>query len=282
MMRFTTPRPVYGSEHSVTTLYDPSFAMCSISTITRLAPCTRSIAPPIPLTILPGIIQLARSPVTLTCMAPRIAASMWPPRIMPKLVAESKYAAPGSTVTVSLPALIRSGSCSPSHGYGPTPRMPFSLCSTTVTPVGRKLGTNVGRPMPRLTYCPSASSAAALAAICSRVSPIAASAFLPGSHGAPLDPLLDLGAHRHDTLHEDAGQVDLVRAQLARLHQVLDLGDGHPSGHRAQRVEVARRLVEDQVAVPVADERVHHTEVAADGLLKHVGAVAELPGVLGR
>ena len=41
---------------------------------------------------------------------------MWPPRIIPKLVAESKNAAPGRTVTVSLPALIRSGSTSPSYG----------------------------------------------------------------------------------------------------------------------------------------------------------------------
>ena len=59
------------------------------------APCTRSIAPPGPFTIFPGIIQFARSPVADTCIAPRIAASILPPRIMPKLVAESKNAAPG-------------------------------------------------------------------------------------------------------------------------------------------------------------------------------------------
>ena len=39
---------------------------------------------------------------------------MWPPRIMPKLVAESKNDEPGRTVTVSFPALTRSGSSSPS------------------------------------------------------------------------------------------------------------------------------------------------------------------------
>ena len=44
--------------------------MCSISTMTFLAPWTRSIAPPMPLTILPGIIQLAMSPVAETCIAP--------------------------------------------------------------------------------------------------------------------------------------------------------------------------------------------------------------------
>ena len=94
------------------------------------------MAPPGPFTIFPGIIQFARSPVLETCIAPRIAASILPPRIMPKLVAESKKAAPARVVTVSLPALIRSGSTFSSVGYGPTPRMPFSDCSTTVTPSG--------------------------------------------------------------------------------------------------------------------------------------------------
>ena len=41
--------------------------------------------PPIPLTILPGIIQLARSPFSLTCMAPKIDRLILPPRIMAKL-----------------------------------------------------------------------------------------------------------------------------------------------------------------------------------------------------
>ena len=61
-----------------------------MTTITRLTPATRSMAPPMPLTILPGIIQLARSPFTATCIAPRIDRSMWPPRIIPKLSAEEK------------------------------------------------------------------------------------------------------------------------------------------------------------------------------------------------
>ncbi|BAS13133.1 hypothetical protein AHiyo8_14360 [Arthrobacter sp. Hiyo8] len=38
------------------------------------------------------------------------------PRIMPNEVAESKNAAPALTVTVSLPALIRSGSTASSAG----------------------------------------------------------------------------------------------------------------------------------------------------------------------
>ena len=102
--------------------------------MTRLAPWTRSIAPPMPLIILPGMVQFARSPFAETCIAPSIATSMCPPRIIPNEVAESKNEAPGRSVTVSLPALIRSGSSSSSYGYGPTPRMPFSDCSTTCTP----------------------------------------------------------------------------------------------------------------------------------------------------
>ncbi len=89
-----------------------------------------------PLTRLPGIIQLARSPNCETSIAPRMAKSMWPPRIMAKESALEKEEAPGRNVTVSLPALIRSGSTSASTGKGPVPSKPFSDCSTTVMPGG--------------------------------------------------------------------------------------------------------------------------------------------------
>ncbi len=64
-------------------------------------------ARPMPLTILPGIIQLARSPVTETQHRAKhcdikVAAAM-----IPNEVDELKNAAPGSVVTVSLPALIK-------------------------------------------------------------------------------------------------------------------------------------------------------------------------------
>ncbi len=72
------------------------------------------MAPPMPFTILPGIIQLARSPFSATCMAPRIDRSMWPPRIIAKESAEEKKLEVGNWVMVCLPALIRSGSSSPS------------------------------------------------------------------------------------------------------------------------------------------------------------------------
>src|ERR1700729_2284332 len=52
---------VIGSRHSLTSFEEP-LAVCCIATMTRLAPVTRSMAPPMPGTIFPGIIQLARYP----------------------------------------------------------------------------------------------------------------------------------------------------------------------------------------------------------------------------
>ena len=100
MIRCTAPTAVSGSVQRLRIFFSSTgggapgtalpLATCSIITITRLAAATRSIAPPIPLIILPGIIQLARSPVSATCIAPRIAQSMWPPRIMAKDSADEK------------------------------------------------------------------------------------------------------------------------------------------------------------------------------------------------
>ena len=53
------------------------------------------------------------------------------PLIIEKDSALDKYDAPGKTVTVSLPAFIRSASTSLSCGYGPRPRIPFSLWKVT-------------------------------------------------------------------------------------------------------------------------------------------------------
>src|SRR6185437_10269062 len=116
MIRWTTALPVSGSAHSLSSLGAPFLAAWSMITTTRFARATRSIAPPMPLTILPGIIQFARSPFSDTSMAPRMARSMCPPRICPNESALEKTAEPGSMVTVSLPALMRSGSSFPATG----------------------------------------------------------------------------------------------------------------------------------------------------------------------
>src|SRR3954453_22091038 len=141
--------------------------------------------------------------------------------------------------------------------------------------------------MPRFTYEPSSSSAAARAAICSRVSGISGLQLLAlrlvglaRLDGALLDPLLDVLANGNDTLDVDTGQVDLVRVQLTRLDQLLHLRDRDPAGHRGERVEVPRAAVEDQVAVDVALERVHQAEVGDDRLLQHVRRAVDLPRLL--
>ena len=68
---------------------------------------------------LTGIIQLARSPYCPTCIAPNMVKWTCPPRIMAKLSSEEKQLLPSTTVTVSLPALIRSASSMPGRGNGP-------------------------------------------------------------------------------------------------------------------------------------------------------------------
>jgi hypothetical protein len=113
-MRSTTPTPVRGRVQRFRSFGLPSLAQWSIRTITFLTPATRSIAPPIPFTTFPGIIQFARSPLAATSMAPRIAMSICPPRIIAKLSAEEKKLDVGRAVIVCLPALVRSGSASPS------------------------------------------------------------------------------------------------------------------------------------------------------------------------
>ena len=55
MIRSTQRRPVSGSVHAARIFCSPFRATCSIVTTTRFAPATRSIAPPIPFTIFPGI-----------------------------------------------------------------------------------------------------------------------------------------------------------------------------------------------------------------------------------
>src|SRR6478735_9424215 len=151
--------------------------------------------------------------------------------------------------------------------------MPFSDCRITVMPGGRLLGTSVGMPMPRLTYEPSASSAAARAAISWRVRAMSVLSFwslsLSKGYRATLDALFDVGADLDDPVHVDARQVDRIRVEIPRLDELLHLCDADPPRHRRERVEVARGLVEHEVAVTVALGGVHEREVGLDRLLEH-------------
>ena len=150
----TTYFPVSGRVHYSSILWLP-FAVCSIVTTTLLAPLTKSIAPPIPLTNLPGMIQLAKSPLEATYNAPKILKSICFPLIMPKLYDEEKNEAPVLIETVYLPAFIKSASTSYSSGNPPNPNIPFSLWRVTVRSGDIRSGQSVGIPIPKFTYMPS-------------------------------------------------------------------------------------------------------------------------------
>ena len=130
------PTPVSGRVHCGSSLDSPFFEAWVITTMMFCAPATRSMAPPIPLTIFPGIIHEAIFPATSTSKAPRTVRSTWPPRIMANDWAESKIAAPVCAVTVCLPALIMSASRVCSSGNSPIPSRPFSDWSITSMPAG--------------------------------------------------------------------------------------------------------------------------------------------------
>src|SRR6185503_14424126 len=106
--------------------------------------------------------------------------------------------------------------------------------------------------------CPTTSSVilASFAFLCV----LCADFLLPLPYGALLDALL-VGRVVHDALHEDAGGVNVVRVDLAGLDQVLDLGDRNLAGSRHDRVEVARGLPVDEVALSVALPGVHDRKV---------------------
>src|ERR1700676_1814218 len=139
---------------------------------------------------------------------------------------------------------------------------------------------SVGKPMPRLTYWPSLSSCATRAASCVRVSAMSAPS-VALARGDALDAFAG-AADLHDALHEDAGQMHLLGIDRAWLDELLDLRDRDLARHRAERVEVARRLVKDQVAVAVADARAHEREVGDDAALQRVVPPPERAHVLFR
>src|SRR6201997_2834299 len=145
---------------------------------------------------------------------------------------------------------------------------------------GMWLGIRGGNPMPRLTYWPSCSSAATRAASSSRLQVIVAA---PSSSpdGLFFDLLHRVGYVDHP-VHVDPRGVHVGRVDFARFSQVLNLSDGDPARHGTVRIEVGGRRVVDEVAVPVAFERVHQREVSSDSSLQYVSDTVEFAGFLWR
>src|SRR5215471_7177003 len=91
----------------------------------------------------------------------------------------------------------------------------------------------------------------------------------PLAHGPLLDPLLVVAA-QDDALNEDRWDVNLIRIDLAHLHQLLHLGDRHPGCHAHQRRKVAGGLTKDEVSPLVTLEGADDREVGDERRLEHV------------
>jgi hypothetical protein len=83
-----------------------------------------------------------------------------------------------------------------------------------------------------------------------------------------------------DALDVDSGGDDVVGIDLARLDQMLDLGDGEPGRGRHHRIEIARRLAVDEIAFRVARPSVDERDVGEEAGLHHVGLVVEVADFL--
>src|SRR5271154_3200073 len=96
---------------------------------------------------------------------------------------------------------------------------------------------------------------------------------------ALLDPLQGVW-DVNDALNVNARGDDMVAVDLARLDQMLDLGDGEPAGRRHHRIEVARRLSVDEIAFGVALPGMDEGNVGDEPGLHDVGLVVEVADFL--
>src|SRR5579884_3807593 len=103
----------------------------------------------------------------------------------------------------------------------------------------------------------------------------------PLSRRAVLDDfVLQLDRDMHDALDENAWRMDMVRVDLARLHQMLDFRDRELGGGRHDRVEIAGRLPVDEIALGVALPGVDNGDVGEKAALHQVSLAVELARLL--
>ncbi len=86
--------------------------------------------------------------------------------------------------------------------------------------------------------------------------------------------------HVDDALHVNARRDDVVGIDLARLHQILDLGHRHLAGGRHRRIKVARGLAVDEVALGVAAIGVDDRQIGDEAALHDVALAVEVARVL--
>src|SRR5271156_6593292 len=91
----------------------------------------------------------------------------------------------------------------------------------------------------------------------------------PFANRVLLDELL-VRAPVDDALHEDAGRMDLIRIELARLDQNLDLRHGDAPGGRHVGIEVAGGLSIDEIALGIALPSLDERDVGHETRLEHI------------
>ena len=199
-----------------------------------------------------------------------MARSMWPPRIIAKDSAEEKKDAPGTTVTVSLPALMRSGSSSPSQRVRADAEDAVLRLEHHLDPGRHVVGderrhADAEVHVEPVAQLPGDARGDLLAGERHRHPPSAA-------RGRTVRRSIHFSYRSPFTtpLHVDARRVDGVRVDLARRHHLLHLRDGDPRGRRHHRVEVAGGLAVDEVPPGVGLPGVDEREVRAERQLEQV------------
>src|SRR5205823_12326240 len=81
-------------------------------------------------------------------------------------------------------------------------------------------------------------------------------------------------------LHEDAWRMYQVRIDRAVFDDLFDLGDGDLAAHRNHRIEVARGLAIDEVALLVRLPRLDQRNVGTNAALHDVFLAVEFAHVL--
>src|SRR5712692_1827389 len=94
---------------------------------------------------------------------------------------------------------------------------------------------------------------------------------------AALDALFVLGALENG-VHENAGSMNLVRQELARLDKFFDFGDDIIGGRGHHGIEIARGFSVDEVAPAVALPRLDERKIAAQAALHDTHAAVEFAG----
>ncbi len=77
-------------------------------------------------------------------------------------------------------------------------------------------------------------------------------------------------------MHEDAGRMNLVGIEFARIHEMLNFRNRDFAAGRGVRIEVASCAPIDQIAVRIGFPRLHQREIGYDPALEDVGLAVEL------